>query len=175
MSTLVNQPFTLITAQGEAVSGAEIWVCSQPANVASLPPSPLASVYSDNAGADPITQPMITNGQGQASCYVAEGVYTFVYFSPYTGQLNYVDQVVVGPYNNASVNFNTDSSTAGTITGAINGTNTVFTLSAAPTPTTSLIFSANGQIQYGWTINGQEVTLAVAPHSGNVLYATYAT
>lgn len=175
MATLVNQVFTLQTAQGQAVSGGNAWVCSQPANVSSLPPSPLATIYSDAAGANPITQPLQTDGFGQASCYVAEGVYTFVYWSPVTGQLTYVDQVVVGPFNNTTPSYNNDSSANGTITGAINGTNTVFTLSAQPAPTESLIFSVNGVIQYGWTISGQVVTLATAPHTGNVLNATYVT
>jgi hypothetical protein len=66
------------TAQGPAVPGAQIYVCTQPANVNSAPPSPLASIYSDPNGLVPVTQPLIADGFGHVDFYALAGVYTIV-------------------------------------------------------------------------------------------------
>ena len=44
----------------------------------SIPPSPLASVFSDNQGMSPITQPIFTDGFGHFSWYAAAGLYTVI-------------------------------------------------------------------------------------------------
>jgi hypothetical protein len=88
------QTCELQTAMGQAVPGAQVYFLTQPANTSTL--TPLATVYSNSAGTGgPVTQPLITNGFGECSAYLAQGVYTVVYISQYTGQLNYVDQNVV--------------------------------------------------------------------------------
>ena len=167
--TLIRQDFTLLTAQGEAVSGGQIWVCSQPANTA-LPPTPLASIFSDNAGADPITQPLTTNGQGQTDCYLAPGVYTFVYFSPYTGELVYVDQTVV---SSASPTPNTVIPS-----GSVNGSNVTFTVPS--TPTSYLQLYLNGVLQIPsplanntYSLTANTITFNTAPHTSSQLLAIY--
>src|ERR1700691_6537690 len=66
------------SAQGPAVPGAQIYFCFQPANIAGLPPSPLANVFSDPNGLVPLTQPIITDGFGHYDFYVQAGVYTLV-------------------------------------------------------------------------------------------------
>ena len=66
------------TAQGPAVPGAQIYVCTQPANVNSAPPSPLASIYSDPNGLVPVTQPLIADGFGHVDFYALAGLYTIV-------------------------------------------------------------------------------------------------
>ena len=63
---------------GPAIPGAQIYVCSQPANVATAPPSPLVAVYSDSGGLVPITQPIITDGYGHYDFYTLPGTYTVV-------------------------------------------------------------------------------------------------
>ena len=63
---------------GPAITGAQIYVCSQPANVATAPPSPLVAVYSDSGGLVPITQPIITDGYGHYDFYTLPGTYTVV-------------------------------------------------------------------------------------------------
>ena len=55
-----------------------MYVCSQPANTNSAPPSPLASIYSDPNGLVPITQPILTDGFGHYDYYVLPGTYTLV-------------------------------------------------------------------------------------------------
>jgi hypothetical protein len=78
MATLLRFDEFVKSVIGNAVPGAQIYVCNQPANIASLPPSPLANVFSDVNGLVPITQPVITDGFGHADCYVAAGTYTIV-------------------------------------------------------------------------------------------------
>jgi hypothetical protein len=63
---------------GAAIAGAQVYVCAQPANVASAPPSPLALIYSDPNGLVPITQPIITDGFGHYNFYALAGLYTVV-------------------------------------------------------------------------------------------------
>ena len=46
------------SAQGPAIPGAQIYVCTQPANTVALPPSPLANIFADVNGLVPITQPI---------------------------------------------------------------------------------------------------------------------
>lgn len=66
------------TAQGPAIPGAQIWVCLQPTNVASLPPTPLANIFSDVNGLVPIQQPAISDGFGHVDFYAPAGVYTVI-------------------------------------------------------------------------------------------------
>lgn len=81
---------------GYAVPGAQVWVCQQPANTASLPPSPLANIFSDVNGLVPITQPIITDGFGHYNFYTAAGVYTVVVALNGVVQQVYPDQSVGG-------------------------------------------------------------------------------
>jgi len=79
--------------QGVAVPGAQIYVCSQPAN-STVPPTPLAAIYSDNAGLSPITQPIITDGFGHYDFYALSGLYTVIVALGGTIQQTYTDQLV---------------------------------------------------------------------------------
>lgn len=92
------------TTLGPAVSGAQVYVLSQPANVTppvtpprSTPvpftPNPQVQIYSD-AGFTPITQPVITDGYGHYDFYVLPGLYTVAIY--YGGKLQqyYVDQSI---------------------------------------------------------------------------------
>jgi hypothetical protein len=163
---LIRQDFTLLTAQGTAVSGGSIWVCSQPSNTGTLPPSPLANIFSDSAGTVPITQPLQTNGFGQADCYVAPGVYTFVYFSDVTQELVYTDQSVV--------NSATPAVNEVVPTGAVNGSNVTFVLPSAPTNYLQLFL--NGVLQLpttDYTITGNTITMGLPPQTGDQLFAVF--
>jgi hypothetical protein len=82
------------TAQGPAVAGAQIYVCGQPANVATAPPSPLSLIYADNAGLVPIIQPILTDGFGHADFYVLAGTYTVVVAYGAVIQQVYPDQSI---------------------------------------------------------------------------------
>lgn len=84
------------TAQGPAVPGAQIYICTQPANSTVLPPTPLANIFSDVNGLVPITQPIITDGFGHYDFYAAAAVYTIVVGLGGIVQQVYVDQSVGG-------------------------------------------------------------------------------
>ena len=82
------------TTLGPAIPGAQVFVCTQPANTNSAPPSPLANIYADNAGLVPIAQPMLTDGFGHYDFYAEAGVYTLVIAYAGTIQEVYPDQSV---------------------------------------------------------------------------------
>lgn len=88
------------SSTGPAVPGAQIFVCSQPANtpttLSPIAPSPLAPVYSDPNGLVPITQPIITDGFGHYDFYVAPGTYSVIVYLNGTLQQVYPDQTVGG-------------------------------------------------------------------------------
>jgi len=77
-TNLYRQNLWVKTAQGPALAGAQVWVCTQPANVASAPPSPLANCFSDPGGLVPISFPLFTDGFGFTDFYTLPGLYTIV-------------------------------------------------------------------------------------------------
>jgi hypothetical protein len=74
---------TIENAVGYAIAGCQVFVCTQPAITGSIPPSPLASLFSDPLGATPLANPVTSDGDGNFFFYIAPGVYTFVYFDPF--------------------------------------------------------------------------------------------
>lgn len=84
------------SATGPAVAGAQVFVCTQPANTALFPPTPLAAIYSDSGGLVPITQPIITDGFGHANFYALPGLYTVVIALNGVIQQVYPDQSLGG-------------------------------------------------------------------------------
>lgn len=89
------------SATGAAVPGAQIYVCSQPANTVVAPPSPRATIYSDPQGLVPITQPIITDGLGHYDFYAVGGLYTLVVALSGVIQQVYPDQSVGGVGSNS--------------------------------------------------------------------------
>jgi hypothetical protein len=166
-------------SMGNPISGVQIAVCFQPANTTSWPPSPQTLLYSDPLGQNVLTSPPQTDGNGMCSYYLEAGFFTVVYYSTQiVGQiLALVDQIVTPPYGTSQ--YNVDSTSNGTITGPLDGSNITFTLSQTPSPFTSLVFMINGIVQSGWTVvGGGSPTImlaspAGAPVLGDVLTAVY--
>ena len=79
---------------GQAIAGAQIYVCSQPADVAFLPPMPEVQLYADPAGVTPLAQPVITDGFGHYDFYVPYGTYTVVVVNGGNIQQVYPDQTI---------------------------------------------------------------------------------
>src|ERR1700676_4205831 len=79
-------------ANGPALAGAEVFFANQPANTKTYPPTPLTQLYADPFGVTPITQPLIADGFGHVSAYVAAGTYTEVVAINNINQLVYPDQ-----------------------------------------------------------------------------------
>jgi hypothetical protein len=175
MSTYYRLDRWVQNALGNAIAGASVAICTQPANTSTQPPSPLATLYADPNGVTQISNPLTTDGYGHAYAYMEQDLYTVVIYSPRIATVVLQDQAVLAPVQSVLTAWNSDSSTAGTITGTINGTNTVFQLSAPPSPVESLVFAVNGVIQNGYSLSGNTITLPVAPHTGNVLSAIYQT
>ena len=73
----------IINAIGEAVPGCNVYVCNQPANTSSIPPSPLATIYTDSTGNTVLPNPVQADGNGNVWFYAPVGVYTLVYSDPY--------------------------------------------------------------------------------------------
>jgi hypothetical protein len=65
-------------ANGYAMANGQVFFCTQPANTTSYPPTPLATLYADPFGLTPISQPLVCDGYGYVSAYVAAGTYTMV-------------------------------------------------------------------------------------------------
>lgn len=94
MANFLRRDDWVTDAMGNALSGASVYVCSQPATTNIIPPSPLAQLYSDPNGAFPITQPVLTDGYGHAAYYVSPGTYTVVYYSPQISETVLPDQTI---------------------------------------------------------------------------------
>lgn len=73
-------------AVGYCVPGVEVYVVTQPNSVnltdPSIPPSPLASLFTDSTGATSLANPVTTDGNGNFFFYAATAAYTLVYFDP---------------------------------------------------------------------------------------------
>jgi len=163
----------LQNAQGQALAGAQVYYCSQPANTGTVPPSPLVQVYADSIGT-PATNPQITDGFGHAVAYLPAGTYTIVYVHPQMGTIILPDQqpASIG----AAPNVRLDSSAAGSISGVIDGNNRLFTLTSIPNPSGSLLLFLNGINQIpgtSYTITGNTITFTNPPATGGVLVAFY--
>src|ERR1035441_6326200 len=98
MATFYRMQGWVKDVQGNAIAGASIYICApQPTDASYIPPEPLATIYSDPAGASPATQPLITDGFGFYDAYVASGIpYTIVVCNNGSVQAVYPDQVALG-------------------------------------------------------------------------------
>jgi hypothetical protein len=96
MATLFRADGWVKSVLGQAIAGAQIFICAQPADTAYVPPVPLAQIYSDPAGSSPITQPIISDGFGHYNWYAAAGAYTVVIVTGGNVQVVYQDQVPMG-------------------------------------------------------------------------------
>jgi len=70
------------SAQGPALDGVDIYVCSQPATTSTIPPSPLATIYTDAGGGTTLANPIQSDGLGNWFFYAPAGTYTLVYYDP---------------------------------------------------------------------------------------------
>jgi hypothetical protein len=165
---IVRVDRTVQTAQGQAISGAQFYVLTQPANVTAL--TPLASVYSDLSGT-PAANPQITDGLGQVGFYLQNTqLYTFVIVSPLIDTQSYPDQSL-----GSSSSGTTYTPVAEVPGGTPNGVLTTFTLSYTPAAG-SLVLTVNNLPQtpgLQYTLAANVITFAVAPLGGFNLYAYY--
>jgi hypothetical protein len=122
---------TVSNAVGLAISGAQVYICTQPVTTSivapiAIPPAPLASIFSDPAGAVPLANPITSDGDGNFFFYAAPGTYTVIFFDPFNRIPTQVfaDQVVLAPGG-------------GTVTSVgMTGDGTVFAASVPGSPVT---------------------------------------
>ncbi len=93
MSTFFRKDGWVKAVSGYAVPGANVWVCQQPANL-TLPPTPLAIIYSDVNGLIPIVQPISTDGFGHYNFYALAGLYTIIVANGGSIQQYFPDQLL---------------------------------------------------------------------------------
>lgn len=152
----------------QAIANANVTYYTQP----SLAP---ATVYND-ANGDIVANPQITDGFGHAVAYLAAGIYTITYSGQQIITLTLPDQQVGAAGGGGSVTV-----FSGTPTGTIDGTNRVFTIVNVSTPLTALPTQITAWLNFpliqgtGYTlavVAGQlQITYAVAPQTGDTLYA----
>ncbi|MGA3200610.1 MAG: hypothetical protein ABSD89_14580, partial [Halobacteriota archaeon] len=79
-------------SNGYAMANAQVFFLAQPANTSAFPPTPQVQLYSDPFGLTPISQPLVADGYGFVSAYVAAGTYTMVVALSNVIQNVYADQ-----------------------------------------------------------------------------------
>jgi hypothetical protein len=163
---------------GPAVPGAQIFVCTQPANVptglspVAPTPTPLALIYSDPNGLVPITQPILTDGFGHYDFYVLPGTYDISVYLNGKLQQEYPDQ---------SIGLAGGGFTAGTgitiVNGVISSTRTTAFNFVVDGGGSAITTGAKGQWSVpvnctitGWVLTGDQSGSCVI----DVLKSTYA-
>src|SRR5271157_301282 len=94
MATFLRSDLWVKSVLGQAIAGASVYVCSQPTtNTTSIPPAPLATIYSDVNGLNVIPgSVVISDGFGHAAFYIAGINYTYVVVNGGVIQNTYPDQ-----------------------------------------------------------------------------------
>jgi hypothetical protein len=70
------------TSTGNAISGANVAVCNYPASLGTAPCSSLASLYMDAALTEPITNPIISDSDGNYNFFAVPGTYVIQTYGP---------------------------------------------------------------------------------------------
>jgi hypothetical protein len=71
---------------GTAMAGGFVYICTQPNSIdpddPTIPPSPLASLFTDSTGTVPLANPVVVDGNGNWFAYLDPGSYTLVFYDP---------------------------------------------------------------------------------------------
>lgn len=146
--------FQLQNTQGQAISGGQITVYSQPACGSSQ--NGLATLYPGATGGTPLSQPLVTDGYGAAFAYATVQCYTVQYSSPYTGTQVFIDQVPLSPSSGGGGSGSVGSGSAGQLAvypsngTSVSGSNNVSNITidgATPTNLGSLDTTTSIQTQ----------------------------
>lgn len=81
MPTYYRLQGSINSAQGQALDGVEVYVLTQPTTSTAIPPTPLATIYSNSTGTV-LANPVESDGLGNWFFYAATGTYTLVVHDP---------------------------------------------------------------------------------------------
>jgi hypothetical protein len=116
----------IINAIGEAVPGCNVYVCNQPltspTNPITIPPAPLATLYTDSTGATILPNPIQADGNGNFHFYAPVGVYSLVYSDTYNriapNPQIFPDQQIVTPGGGSTNSVGLSVPTGYAVTGS---------------------------------------------------------
>jgi len=111
------------SAVGNAIDGVLIYVCTQPANTSIIPPSPLATLFTDSSGATPGANPVISDGNGNFDFYANPGLYTLVIYDT----LQRIETIII-----PDVLILSSGAGSGTVTSVAMTVPPEFTISGSP-------------------------------------------
>ena len=169
----------IIDGQGRPVTNCFVAVLQQPglgqsANISTYPGSPLANIFLNESGTITLSNPLTSgngiDGLGNFGFYVANGYYTLQFYGGSINQpLTQVDMPIgVMPITYGNV----------TVSGNIDGVNTVFTLSATPATPSALLLTLSGAVLIqgnDYILNGNTINMAYAPTTGGSGFTAYFT
>ncbi len=151
--------FTITNAIGEALPDVVAYVCTQPANTSVIPPSPLATIYSNSSGT-PLVNPVIADGNGNGFFYAASGLYTILYDDPF-------DRIPVQIYPDQNVPTPGSGGGSGTVTSVALTTPAFLSVTGSPITVAGTI---------ALTLTNQNANLVFAgPSSGGAAAPTFRT
>ena len=136
-------PAIVISGSGRPVAGAQIFVCAGTVtpNFSANPPCTLASIFSDVAGQNAITQPLLSDGLGNYTWFAAQGNYTEVVMA--RGIQSYSVPITIGGASGSgnvvgpNLSVSTDLPTFSDTTGKVLGDSGIAVTKAALKPVTS--------------------------------------
>jgi len=168
------------SSTGPAIPGAQVFVCTQPADTADYPPTPLASIYSDPAGLIPLSQPILTDGFGHYDFYAPSGTYTLVVAFGGSIQQVYPDQSVGAVIasgllvlNNPIVNPNFNDTIPSAPPGYVNVSwqfSGGYVSACVPISASGATIEINGSVITGGVPNFNNTTPAAPAGNTNVLW-----
>jgi hypothetical protein len=126
MAVLFRKDGWVKSTLGPAIAGAQVYVCSQPADTAFVPPLPQIPLFSDPNGVAPLAQPVITDGFGHYNYYAEAGFYTEAIVNGGKVQQVYLDQMVGTP----SVAVNNPTTAIPGLSGAVQTTRVSYGITA---------------------------------------------
>ena len=182
MSTFLRFDGWVKTALGQAVAGAAVFICDQPANVTqpvdakgrpvrTWQPTPQSTIFADVNGLIPITQPIMTDGFGHYDAYIASGAYTIIVMDMGKLQQVYLDQVPMGGTPGIAGNLLGDV-TGPIVATVVGGLQTVPIDPTAPTNLQVLQYHSSSGKWVPTTFSGSGTVTSVAMTGDGTVFNT---
>lgn len=123
-----------------------------------------------------VSNPVHATPAGRYAFCDIPGNYTIQISAPgYTTETQFITLTNGSGTSSYNTGYDTASTSFG-LTGAVNGSNTTFTLASAPNPPASLLLWENGTLLYSptqYSLSGSTITMVTAPSSSATLQAQW--